>query len=342
MDRRDFLAGAAALALAPRELLAAAPPRRIALATADLEAHVVAVDLATGAVVERIHTHAYPRSIETVGACAVVCHSELGIVSVLDARSLHVVHVLRGFDEPRYTAAHPDGRHAYVTDAERGEVVLLDVLAGRVLARERVGHLARHIAIDRAARHLWIALGSKAREITLVALDGTRPHAKHTFSPPSRGHDVGFAPDGRHAWISSGEGRELAVYDLPTRRVVARPPAGLPPQHVTFSNDRAFVTSGWSGSLQVHTLGGRALASVPVPVGSYNVQHADGIVVTPALGHGQLTTLTLGGHVIRSEKVARSSHDACVAEAAARAPAADTPGSRPGTSRASAVPPAAA
>ena len=96
MDRRDFLAGAAALALAPRELLAAAPPRRIALATADLEAHVVAVDLATGAVVERIHTHAYPRSIETVGACAVVCHSELGIVSVLDARSLHVVHVLRG------------------------------------------------------------------------------------------------------------------------------------------------------------------------------------------------------------------------------------------------------
>ena len=183
MDRRDFLAGAAALALAPRELLAAAPPRRIALATADLEAHVVAVDLATGAVVERIHTHAYPRSIETVGACAVVCHSELGIVSVLDARSLHVVHALRGFDEPRYTAAHPDGRHAYVTDAERGEVVLLDVLAGRVLARERVGHLARHIAIDRAARHLWIALGSKAREITLVALDGTRPHAKHTFSP---------------------------------------------------------------------------------------------------------------------------------------------------------------
>jgi DNA-binding beta-propeller fold protein YncE len=311
VHRRDFLAGAVALALAPRELVATRR-RRIALATADLEAHIVAVDLATGTVVKRIRTQAYPRSIETVGRRAVVCHSELGIVSVLDARSLDVVHVIEGFGEPRYTAAHPDGRHAYVTDAERGDVVLLDVLAGRVLARERVGALARHVTIDRNARHLWIALGSKAREIARVALDGTRTDLTHTFAPPSRGHDVGFAPDGRHAWISSGDGRELAVYDLHTGRVVARPSGGWPPQHVTFSENRAFVTSGWSGSLQVHTLDGRELASVPVPVGSYNVQQADGIVVTAALGNGYLTTITLAGHVTRSEKLARSSHDACI------------------------------
>jgi DNA-binding beta-propeller fold protein YncE len=311
VNRRDFLAGAAALALAPRDLLAA-QPRRVALMTADLESQVVAVDLARGAVIDRIRTKAYPRSIETVGSRAVVCHPELGIVSVLDARSLRVVHVLHGFGEPRYTAAHPDGRHAYVTDAERGEVVLLDVRAGHVLARQRVGALARHITIDRGAHRLWIALGSKAREVALVALDGTRPHLERTFAPPSRSHDVGFAPDGRHAWVSSGDGRELAVYDLRTGRVVTRPSAGWPPQHVTFASDRAFVTSGWSGSLQVHTLAGRELASVPVPVGSYNVQQADGIVVTPALGHGYLTTVTLAGHVMRSEKLARSSHDACI------------------------------
>jgi len=311
VNRRDFLVGAAALALAPRELLAS-PRRRIVLATADLEARVVAVDLTSGHVVRHIRTHAYPRSIETVGGSAVVCHSELGVVSILDARSLGVVHVLRGFGEPRYTAAHPDGRHAYVTDAERGEVVLVDVLAGRVLAREQVGALARHITIDRGARRLWIALGSKAREVARVALDGTTPHLERTFAPPLRGHDVGFAPDGRHAWVSSGDGRALAVYDLRTGVVVARPSGGWPPQHVTFSSDRAYVTSGWSGSLQVHTLDGRELASVPVPVGSYNVQQAGGIVVTPALGHGYLTMLTLAGHVTRSEKLARSSHDACI------------------------------
>ena len=311
MNRRDFLAGAAALALAPRRTLLARPGR-LALMTADLESQVLAVDLATGAVVRRIATHPFPRSIETVGSSAVVCHSELGLVSVLDARSLDVVHVLRGFGEPRYTAAHPDGRHAYVTDARRGEVAVIDVRDGHVLARERVGALARHVTIDRSARRLWIALGSKARAVSVVVLDGIRPRLQHTFAPPMRGHDVGFAPDGRHAWVSSGDGRELAVYDVRSGRVVGRPPAGRPPQHVTFSNDRAYVTSGWSGSLQVHTLAGRELSSAPVPVGSYNVQQADGIVVTPALGRGYLTTVTVLGRVVRSEKLARSSHDACV------------------------------
>jgi DNA-binding beta-propeller fold protein YncE len=310
VNRRDFLAGAAALALAPRDLLAG--PRRLALMTADLESHVLAVDLATGQVVRRIPTHAYPRSIETVGAHAVVCHSELGLVSVVDTRSLGALHVLGDFGEPRYTAAHPDGRHAYVTDAERGEIVLLDVRAGTVLARERVGALARHVTIDPAAGRLWIALGSKARAIAIVELDGVRPRLKRTFAPPSRGHDVAFAPDGRHAWVGSGDGRELAVYDLRSGRVVAQPSGGWPPQHVTFSADRAFVTSGWSGTLQVHTLDGRELVRVPVPVGSYNVQQAGGVVVTPALGQGYLTAATLAGHVTRSEKLARSSHDACV------------------------------
>ena len=310
MNRRQFLAGAAALALAPRSL--AAPRRRHVLVTADLESHIVVVDAGTGAIVRRIPTRAYPRSIETVGGSAVVCHSELGLVSVLDTSSLTVRHVLAGFAEPRYVAAHPDGRHAYVTDAKRGDVALVDTHAGRVLAREPAGPLARHISIDVDAGRLGVALGSKAREVAVFQLAGVRPRLVRRLVPPALAHDVGFAPDGRHAWIGGGDGRELLVYDRRTGRVVARPAAGLPPQHVTFSDDHAFVTSGWSGSLQVHTLDGEELRTVPIPVGSYNVQQADGIVVTPALGRGYLTTVNVEGHVIREQQVARSSHDACI------------------------------
>jgi DNA-binding beta-propeller fold protein YncE len=303
MDRREFLVAAAAAALVR-------PRLRHVLVTADLESHVVVVDAASGLVVRQIRTHAYPRSIETVGDSAVVCHSELGVVSII--RGLAVKHVLGGFGEPRYTAAHPDGRHAYVTDAKRGDVAVIDVLAGRVVAREPVGALARHLTIDRDARRLWVALGSKASEVAVLELDGMRPRLVQRFEPPALAHDVGFAPDGRHAWVSAGVGRELSVYDLHTGRVVARPSAGWPPQHVTFSDTHAFVTSGWSGSLQLHTLAGRELRSAPVPVGSYNVQQSNGVVVTPALGRGFLTFVSLSGHPVRSEKVARSSHDACV------------------------------
>src|SRR5262249_13586851 len=105
MDRRGFLLASAAFTLGTRALAA---PRPVVLATADLEARLVAVDLRRGEVLGHIPTIAFPRSIETVGNMAVVAHSELGAVSLVDGRTRRVQHVLDGFGEPRYTAAHPD------------------------------------------------------------------------------------------------------------------------------------------------------------------------------------------------------------------------------------------
>ena len=310
MNRRDFVAAAAALALAPRSLAPRAP---LALVTADLEARLVVVDLDGGRVVRRIPTLRSPRSIEAVGAAAVVAHSEVGAVSILDTRRLTVAHTLHGFGEPRYTAGHPDGRHAFLTDAKRGELVVLDVVRGRVVGRLEVGLLARHLSLDPAARTLWIALGSKAHELAVVDVTApAAPRLVRRFRPPFLAHDVGFAPDGRHAWVTSADRSELALYDTATGRLVSRPSGDWPPQHVTFGRGRAYVTSGWSGTLRVHALDGHELVSNAVPVGSYNVQQSDGWVVTPSLGHGALTIVDAAGRVLRSERVARSSHDACV------------------------------
>ena len=55
------------------------------------------------------------------------------------------------------------------------------------------------------------------------------------FRPPFPAHDVGWAPDGRHVWVSSGTEYELAVYDARTGRPTARVPGHWPPQHVTFA-----------------------------------------------------------------------------------------------------------
>jgi DNA-binding beta-propeller fold protein YncE len=313
MDRREFLVAAAAL---PVALRAPRTPQDLALVTADLESRVVVVGLDDGAIRRSIRTPAYPRAIETVGTRAVVGHPEVGVVSILDTRSLAVAHVLHGFGEPRYTAAHPDGRHAYVTDAKRGEVVALDVLRGRVLARVEVGAHARHVSIDPAGRTLLVALGPKAEEVAVVDVSRrAAPHLARWFAPPFLAHDVGFAPDGRHAWVSSGSRFELAVYDVRRLRLLARPSGDWPPQHVTFAGDVAYVTSGWSGTLRLHHVDGRPIRETPVPVGSYNVQGGAGRVVTPGLGNGTLSILDERGRLLREEKVARSSHDACIVRA---------------------------
>jgi DNA-binding beta-propeller fold protein YncE len=304
MDRRAFLLAAAAAPIALRERT---PP---ALVTADLESAVVVVDPYAGRVLRRIATRADPRSIERVGETAVVAHTATGDVTLLSG--LTVRHVLTGFGEPRYTAASPGGRYAYVTDSGRADLAVVDVVQARVVARLHLGGWPRHVSIDDSGRTLWVALGTASRELAVV--DVTRPaRPRHvgTVRPPFRLHDVGFVPGTRHVWLTSGDSPVVGIHDARTGHVLRTLAAGSPPQHVTFERGRAFVTSGDDGTLRVHALNGRVLRTAQIPTGSYNVQRGPGCVLTPSLSHGTLSVLDEAGDVMRRIKVASSSHDAC-------------------------------
>jgi hypothetical protein len=317
VDRRSFLAGAAAvpigLALDPAAFAGRLGGRPTALVTADLEGHVAAVELTTGRVLRRIATVDGPRSIEAGGGRAIVAHTTEGVVTLLDADSLRVVRVLRSFAAPRYTAVHPRGDHAYVTDSARGELVTIELDRGRVVHRLDLGGPARHVSVDRMGRTLWTALGTKARALAIVDVSRpARPRSVARLRPPFLAHDVGFAPRGGRVWVTSGDRGALALYGAGTREVVARLPADAPPQHVTFVGRRACVTSGDDGTLRVQRLDGRRLRLTRVPGGSYNVQQGLGSVLTPSLSQGTLCVLDAQGRLLRRMAVARSSHDACV------------------------------
>jgi len=312
MDRRAFIASAASLVAAPSALARLAGVEA-ALVTADEEARLVAVELPSGRVRRYVRTVPKPRSIEAVGAMAVVAHSELGVVSLVCAGTLEVAHVLRGFGEPRYTAGHPDGRHAYVSDAKRGEVAVLDVVRGVVVGRAAVGALARHITIDPAGRTLWVSLGAKAERVAVVDVSRrTRPRLVRRFAPPFLAHDVGWAPGGKRVWVSSGDREQVAIYAARSGRLLKRLAADEPPQHFTFRNELVYVASGESGKLRVHRVDGGRLRTTTIPAESYNVQQAQGWVVTPGLGTGTLCLLDRGGRVRWRRTIARSSHDACI------------------------------
>jgi DNA-binding beta-propeller fold protein YncE len=315
MNRRQFVVGALSLPVGLRlasEALAGGTP--VALVTADTQSRVAVVELATGKILRSIPTLPGPRSVESVsGIAGVVCHTAHGAVSVIDGPTLRVRHVLRGFDEPRYTAASPDYRYAFVTDSGRHEVVTVDVVRGRVVARVAVGGPARHLSLDSRGRILWVSLGSKADAVAIVDVSKpAAPRLLHRLRPPFLAHDVGFAPGGRHVWVSSGDRGALAVYDRRSGNVLRRLPADAPPQHVTFFGGNAYVASGDDGTLRVQSLkDGRVLRTTRIPVGSYNVQVAFGSIVTPSLERGTLCVLDRRGRLVRRVQVAPSSHDAC-------------------------------
>ena len=285
----------------------------LALVTADLESSIVAILLSTGRVYRRLETPAGPRSIESAaGGDALVAHTELGRMSVVDVRTLEVSPVAGSFGEPRYTAVRADGRLAYVTDSGRGEVVVVDVRKRRAIARTVVGGPARHLSLDRSGTRLWVALGTKARAIAVLDVaQPERPRLVGEVRPPFLAHDVGFTPGGRRVWVTSGDRGRIAIYDAGDARLVRTLAGDAPPQHVTFLDDRAFVTSGDDAVLRVHTLDGRLLRSAPVPAGSYNVQHGWGVILTPSLAQGTLCVLSARGARLEQLHVARSSHDAC-------------------------------
>jgi hypothetical protein len=329
MNRRELLTAAAAspLALALPVRAAARPVggTPLALVTADKESHVVVLDLSTGAVAARIRTHAGPRSIEAVQTTwAVIAHTASGRLSILHAPSLTVRHVLGGFAEPRYTAAlspeasasvwaAPGRPVAFATDSRRREVVTVDVVGGRITTRTAVPGPARHVSSSPNGAMLWTALGSKAEQIAVLEVGERGPtRLVRTIRPPAHAHDVVFAPDGRHVWVTSGVARRLWVYELDGRRPVAELAADAPPQHVAFVGGLAFVASGDSGTVRVHRPDGMVVHESAVPLGSYNVTYGWQRAVTPSLGRGTVALLDRAGRVDTVRRVARAAHDACV------------------------------
>jgi hypothetical protein len=282
--------------------------------TADLESHVAVLELATARVIDRIRTAPGPRSIESFQQrIAVVGHTEHGVVSLLDAARYRVRAELHRFEAPRYTAVHPSAALGYVTDSAAEEVVTLDLLRGRVLARTGVPGPARHIGISIDGRTLWTSLGTAAQRIAILdAANPKRPRLDRTLEPPFLAHDVVFAPDGRTVWVTSGSERRIALYRRGRRpeRVLA---SGAPPQHVTFARDTVFVACGDDGAVHRHRLDGKRVREAAVALGSYNVTFGWGRVVTPSLGRGTVTLLDRNGRVRATRRVARAAHDACIA-----------------------------
>jgi hypothetical protein len=297
VNRREFLAAAAA---APFALRAPTQSGPIALVTCDAESRLAVVDLRTLRIAGSIATLADPRSVERVGRVALVCHTAEGALSIVDRA--RVRHVVRGFAEPRYTAAHPDGVHAFVTDSGRSGVAVVDTRRGVVVDRVRLPGWARHVTISRDGSRLWAGLGSASEHVAVLSTKPLR-HVENV-TPGFLAHDVGLSPDGR-LWITSGSSRELAVGGV-------RLAADLAPQHVTFGNGRVFVTSGDSGTLHVQSHDGRVLSHTTVPIGSYNVQFAANRVITPSLSRGTLAVLDELGRPLATLHVAGSCHDACI------------------------------
>jgi DNA-binding beta-propeller fold protein YncE len=291
----------------------------VALVTAETQNQLIAVELPSGRILRRLAMPADPQNVVTNATYALVVSARAGAVTIVGTRRLHVLKVLRGFSSPHIALFVPDRELAYVTDDARGELAVIDLAHRRVTRRVFVGVGAHHMTMSPDATRLWIALGERARSITV--LDTTfqgAPRVIGHVDPGGEAHDLVFSPAGTRVWVTYDDRASIAIFDAQSRRRVRVIRAGSPPQHLAFdrfSNARhAYLTSGNDGTLRIVSLrNGQTLRMVAIPRGSFNVSTGGSLVVTSSLTNGTLTEMDENGRVLLRKRVAPAARDVAVA-----------------------------
>jgi DNA-binding beta-propeller fold protein YncE len=284
------------------------------LVTAETRNHLYVVDLRSGRMTGRTSLAVDPENVVSHGV-AVVVSPRAGAVTLVDPRSLRAFKVIRGFGSPHIPAISPDGRYAFVTDDLRGTLTTIELRDRRVVSRIFVGNGAHHLSFRPDGRRLWIALGESAR--TIVVLDTSNPVHPRVLGrvdPGYPAHDLAFTPDGQRVWVTSASGPEVGVFSSRNRRVLFRVPVGPPPQHIAFAGPSAYLTSGYGGTIEKVALAtGRVLRKTRAPYGSFELDAADGFVVTSSLLRGTVAIYDLRLGHLHTVRVARAARDLAIA-----------------------------
>jgi len=284
----------------------------VALVTAESENELLAVSLPDGKVIRRVRVPVDPENVDVQpSGPAIVVSTRGGAVSILQARSLRPIRVLRGFRDPHIAAIAPDGEWAYVTDDGTGLLSVIELARAAIVNRVFVGMGAHHLSFSPDERRVWVALGERAR--TIAVLDTSRPARPRVvtrFDPGFPAHDVAFSPDGRRVWVTSDAGSRVGVFGSTSRRLLFTVPVGPPPQHVAFGPRRfAYLTSGYGSRIVMADTGGRVVRYGRIPYGSFNVTTVGSLVVTSSLLRGTLTELDGRLRALRTVKVAPAARD---------------------------------
>ena len=291
----------------------------VALVTAEQQNELLAVELPSGKVLRRVSLPADPQNVAVGNRTIAVVSTGAGAVTLLGERSLRILKVFRGLSDPHIVATSSSGRLAYVTADGSGELVVIGLRARRILDRVFVGAGAHHLAVSPGGKRLWIALGERASEISIVDVSRpSRPRLLRRFSPGFTAHDLTFSPDGRRVWVTSGIGDSVYALNARTGRRAFAVRVGPAPQHVAFNPipalaGYAFATSGYGHRIvKVDARTGRVLKTATTPTGSFNLSTFGGLVVTTSLLDGTVTEFDTNLRRLMSARVARATRAVAV------------------------------
>jgi DNA-binding beta-propeller fold protein YncE len=246
---RALIAALAALALMPGGASAlpsgGAEEAYVAIEEADL---VVSVMLDAGEITSRIRVPD-PRyvAVGTERRLILVSSPRAGRVTAIDSFRRRKIGSFGGLGSPRGVAIV--GRYAYVADAARGELVVLDLdlESWRIAGRVHVGGRPHDVAVGK------LGVIADERDGRLTLLDVSRPAAPRVLGRLNGGNarlEVAVRPRTASAYVADGGSGTVAALDAGRKTVRWKRRVGSSLQDLTYGyRDQLWVTDAGLGTV---------------------------------------------------------------------------------------------
>lgn len=210
------------------------------------------VDVGSGNVTGRVRVPGGPEEVTAYHDIArgrpflVVTSPREGTVTLVDALERRVVKVWRGFGEPADVVV--EGTRAYVTDARRGELVVLALGNRRVISRIAVGPRPHAVAVGD------VAVVAHERRTSLTLVDIARKNVIARIPVGGVVQSISKRPDTADVFVTYRGTGAVARIDWGTRRVVFRRTVAQRASDVVtdvYAGDRAWVADEAGGRLRL-------------------------------------------------------------------------------------------
>ncbi len=173
---------------------------------------------------------------------------------------------------PGHVVTNRDGSLAFVTDADSGTVLVVDLAAGRVAQRIKVGGYPHGLRLAPDGNSLAVA-NRDSNDVSLI--DVARLEETARIAVGKKPVQVAFAPDGQRLFVSLSGENAVAAVDLRGRAVSATYPVGPGPIQLAVTPDGRLLVVANQGTRRAP---GRTVSILDAATGL--------LIATPEVGKG--------------------------------------------------------
>ncbi len=147
--------------------------------------------------------------------------------------------------EPAHVIIDPQGKLAYVTNAEDDTLSVVDVAQQKIVGEIKTGKSPHGLRMSPDGREIYVA-NTGDDSVSVIDVTGAKEVARIPVGKAPA--QVGFTPDGRRVYVSSTTENSVSVVDTAQRRQIAAVPVGRQPIQVFATPDGRFVYTANEGA----------------------------------------------------------------------------------------------